>query len=104
MDKTICFVYTWKGLKADVKRVCKHCHVCQMSKNSSRKKFGLVPEKKREMFKWSRVNVDLWGPKIICNKNSKDYKIHVMTIVDPVTGWFELAQLKDKSNVFVCMK
>ena len=84
--KTICFVYTWIGLKADMKRVCKHCHVCQMNKNSGRKKFRLVPEKKREITKWSQVNVDLWGPKRICNKNSKHYKIHVITMIDSVTG------------------
>ena len=41
MKKTIRFVYTWKGLKADVKWVCKHCNVCQMSKNFGRKKFQL---------------------------------------------------------------
>ena len=90
MEKTICFVYTWKGLKNDAKRVCKHCHVCQMTDNSGRKKFGLVSEKKGEIIKWSRLNVDLWSPKTIQNKNCKDYKIHAMTMVDSVTRWFEL--------------
>ena len=51
MKKTICFVYTWKSLKADLKRVCKHCHMCQISKNLDRKKFGLVPEKKEKIIK-----------------------------------------------------
>ena len=27
-----------------------------------------------------------------------------MTMVDPVTGWFEMFQLKGKPNAFVCMK
>ena len=45
--------------------------------------------KRKKITKWSRVNVDLWGPKIIFNKNCKDYKIHVITRVDPLTGWFE---------------
>ena len=87
-----------------MKRVYKHCHTCQMSKNSGRKKYGLVPEKKGETTKWSQVNVDLWDPKTIRNKNGKDYKIHVMTMVDPVTRWFELSQLKDKPDTFVWMK
>ena len=52
----------------------------------------------------SRVNVDLLDPKIISNKNGKDYKIHVIAMVDPVTGWFELYQLKGKSNALMCMK
>ena len=101
MKKTIRFVYTWKGLKADVKQICKLCHVCQMSKNSGKKKFDLVPEKKGEITKWSQVNVDLWGPKTIRNKNGKNYHTHVMTMVDPVARWFELSQLKCKANAFV---
>ena len=87
-----------------MKRVCKHCHVCQTSKNSSRKKFGLVPEKKGEITKWSQVKLDLWGFKTVQNKNGKNYHIHVMTMVDPVTGWFKLSQLKGKPNVCICMK
>ena len=60
MEKIICFVCIMKGLKADVNRFCKHYHVCQMSKNSGRKRFGLVPENKGEITKWSQVKVDLW--------------------------------------------
>ena len=104
MERTIRFVYTWKGLHADVKRVCKHCHICHISKNAGRKKYGLVAEKTGEITKWSLVNVNLWGLKTTCNKNGKAYKIYVMTMVDPVTGWFELAQLRDKPNAFVVMK
>ena len=75
-----------------------------MSKNADRKKFGLVPEKIGEITKEIWVNVDLRGPKTIRNKSGKVYKIHVMTMIDPVTDWFELVQLKDKPNVFVVMK
>ena len=39
--------------------------------------------------RWNRVNVDLWGPKSIVNVNGYIYEIHIMTMVDPVTGWFE---------------
>ena len=37
--------------------------------------------------------MDLWGPKTVRNKNGWDYQIHVMTMINPVTGWFEQAQL-----------
>ena len=36
-------------------------------------------------------------------QNSKVYKIHVMIMVDPVTGWFELALLRNKPNAFMVM-
>ena len=54
--------------------------------------------------KWSWVNVDLWDPMTICNKNSRDYKKHVITMIDSVTGWFKLSQLKGTPDAFVYMK
>ena len=87
-----------------MKHACKHYHVCQISINSGRKKFCLAPEKRGEITKWSQVNIDLWGPKTVQNKNGKNYHIYMMTMVDPVTGWFELSRLKGKPDVFVCMK
>jgi hypothetical protein len=36
-----------------------------MSKKGGNKKYGLLQEKKGEVMKWSRVNVDLWGPKVL---------------------------------------
>ena len=41
------------------------------------------------------MNVDLWGPKTIRNKDGKTYKLHTMTMIDPTTGWFEIATLRD---------
>ena len=32
---------------------------------NKQEKDGILPEKKGEITKWSRVNVDLWGPKIV---------------------------------------
>ena len=39
---------------------------------------------------WSRCNVDLWGPKTI-KSGGKTYKMHLMTMIDPVSSWFECA-------------
>ena len=47
-----------------------------------------------ECVKWSRINVDLWGPAMIQN-NGQTHKIHVMIMIDPVTGWFEVARLRN---------
>lgn len=64
-----------------------------ISKKTNKNKYGLLPEKKGEITKWSRVNVDLFDPKTISNKNSFEYQLHVLTMVDPVTGWFKCCQL-----------
>ena len=45
------------------------------------------------MTKWSGANADLWGPKKVVNKNGYEHNIHIMTMIDPATGWFEHAQL-----------
>ena len=43
----------------------------------------------------NRVNVDLWGPKTIHNKDGNTYKLHAMTMIDLTTGWFEIATLRN---------
>jgi hypothetical protein len=54
-------------MQTQVKDRCKTCHECQMSKKGGNKKYGLLQEKKGEVIKWSRVNVDLWGPTSVDN-------------------------------------
>ena len=69
MKQSIKSVYTWTNLQKDVERHCKTCDVCQRCKQSCKIKYGLLPEKRGEITKFSRVNVDLWGPKTVKNKN-----------------------------------
>ena len=50
--------------------------------------------KKAEVTPWKRVNVDLVGPYNITPKNSnKSYEFRAMTMIDPVTCWFEMAPI-----------
>ena len=60
-----------------------------MCKREGKKKYGLLPAKTAESIRWNRVNVNLWGPKSVVNVNGFTYELHVITMVDPVTGWFE---------------
>ena len=46
----------------------------------------------------------LWGPKSIKNKNGFTYEIHIMTMVDPVTGWFERQQLYGTPTAYCCQE
>merc|ERR1712102_158455 len=93
MEENIRCLYTWPGLRSSVKACCKVCDKCQRCKTTKKVKYGLLPEKKGEVTKWSRVNVDLWGPESVVSKNGFTYEIHLMTMVAPVTGWFEKEQL-----------
>ena len=73
MEESIQSLYAWKSLRTDVLQYCKTCDICQRCKKTRRKKYGLSPEKVGEITKWSRVNVDLWGPKTVKNENGWDY-------------------------------
>ena len=51
---------------------------------------------------WKRVNVDLWGPKTVkyqripgTRRKKAKVVLHVLTMIDPATGWFECAALKN---------
>ena len=65
IEESIRSIYTRKGLQNDVINHCKPCDICQRCKRTRKKKYGFLPEKKGEIAKWSRVNVDLWGPKTV---------------------------------------
>jgi len=87
-----------------VQQYCKHCKTCQLFKKSGRKKYGKLPMKTAETTKWKRVNVDLWGPATVKNKNGTNYKIQVMTMIDPATGWFEVAALRNGPTALEAQK
>ena len=94
MDCTMRGVYTWLNMRQDIYEFCKTCPTCQKCKKSFNNKYGFLPQKEAESTKWSRVNLDCWGPKTVKNvHNGHDYEIRLLTMVDPVTGWFEYAQL-----------
>jgi len=71
------------------KAFCITCRTCQKFKKLT-KKYGKLPPKVAEEVIWSRCNVDLWGPKTI-KSDGETYKMHLMTMIDPVSSWFECA-------------
>lgn len=91
MEATIRQVFTWPGLKPRVEEWCRTCHSCQMFKKQ-RKKYGHLPAKKAETKPWWRVNVDCIGPYPV-RTPTKTYELRAMTMIDPATGWFEIARI-----------
>jgi hypothetical protein len=98
--------YTWKGMRKTVQDVCRRCASCQLNKTSTLK-MGVIPEKTVEEIPWERVCIDLVGPYTIGDDKRKDNvtTLHCLTMIDPVTGWFEIAQIPAKTadvviNVF----
>ena len=94
MEATIRQNFTWPGLTPQVEHWCKTCHQCQVFKKQ-RKKYGHLPPKSAETTPWSRVNVDFVGPYTVKVKKLK-YELRAMTMIDPATGWFEIAPIPAK--------
>ena len=60
------------------------------------KKYGHLPAKEAEELPWSRVNVDLIGPYVICTSTTT-HTLRVLTMINPVTNGFEVTAILDKS-------
>ena len=103
-EQTMRSVFAWRNMQNDIEAQFKHCHVCQRNKKTRKNKYGKIPKKLAEITKWRRVNVDCWGPKTINNKNKFTYQIYVMSMMDPVTGWVELAQLYGPPTAYKCQQ
>jgi len=96
MEATIRQIFTWPGLKPQVEEWCRTCHRCQIFKKQ-RKKYGHLPAKKAETKPWSRVNVDFIGPYPIRTPKGS-HELRAMTMIDPSTGWFEIARIISPSS------
>ena len=94
-EQTIRQHYWWCNLQEYVHQFCKTCAICQKTK-LSKKKYGHLPEKRAEANPWDVLCVDLIGPYKITRKGKSDLKLHCVTMIDPVTGWFEMKQIPDK--------
>jgi hypothetical protein len=75
---------------------CKKCSTCQKAKLTTIK-YGKLPAKEAESNPWDTLCVDLIGPYKIRRKEKKDLKLWCLTMIDPVTGWFKMQQIPNKT-------
>ena len=72
----------------------------QLNKRN-KKKYGHLPEKQAEAIPWDVLCVDLQGPYTICHKRKSTLTLWCVTMIDPATGWFEMAPFKNKQAITV---
>lgn len=80
---------TWPGIKRDIFRYCRSCHVCQMVKSRGGKPPGLMKPIDSER-PWQVATCDLMGP----FPRSKQGFTHLMVVVDHFSKWVELFPLR----------
>ena len=73
-----------------------NCDTCQCTKLPNYK-YGKLPAKLGEETPWNKICVDIIVPYFIRRKGKKE-NLHLkyVTIIDLVTGWFEMAQYEIK--------
>jgi transposase InsO family protein len=81
-------------LRNAVSEYVRTCDACQKSKKASRH-YGQVPAKQIETKPWEVLHIDLYGPKKIPRADGTVMEFKVMTMIDPVTGWFEMGSYDD---------
>lgn len=96
LEATIRQIYTWPKLREHVHQYCRSCDKCQRNKKQ-RKRYGHLPAKEAETTPWKRINVDLIGPYTVKSINDpesrKPRELRALTMIDPVTGWFEIKSI-----------
>ena len=95
-DITLHQHFDWKGPRTKFHDVCKKCQTCQRAKKTNQKCWKLPP-KQAETHPWDTLCVDLIGPYKIPGKRNPLLKLRYVMMIDPVTGWFEMAQIPDKT-------
>jgi hypothetical protein len=57
-----------------------------------------IPAKTPEEIPWERLCIGLIGPYKVGNpKKNDETTLHCLTMIDPVNGWFEIAEIPKKS-------
>ena len=88
----------WESMENYITASTKACLTGQKLRNKGRSEVNYH----KKIYQWYlvRLYVLIWyvGPYTITDKLSNDRIPHTMTFVDPATGWFEIAEILDKSR------
>ncbi len=95
MEETISATMYWHGMRAQIRRMVQTCQRCQKGKIRKRK-YGHLPPKEAVTRPWHTVCVDLVGPFELTDSKGTTMEVMLLTIIDPATGWVEIAELPTK--------
>jgi Integrase zinc binding domain len=95
MELTLGQHYCWVGMRKTILAVCKGCNICKRRK-ARNKSYGEIPPKPEpEIIPWHTLCIDLIGPYKI-GKGKNEATLHALTMINPATGWFEIAEINIK--------
>jgi hypothetical protein len=83
-------------MRKTILAVCKGCNICKRRK-ARNKSYGEIPPKPEpEIIPWHTLCIDLIGPYYKISKGKNDVTLHGLTMINPATGWFEIAEINIK--------
>jgi hypothetical protein len=82
-------------MRTDIERYIQKSCICQLCKNY-RKNYGYLSKQDINQGPWHTLCVNTIGPYSVSTKHDKELNLLAITISDPATGWFEVAEIKDK--------
>ena len=100
MIETLTAVMYWKNMRLHISKHVKTCDRCQRGKKH-KLKYGYIPPKIATTRPWKQVCVDLIGPYVIKAKGKSKLDFMCLTIIDPATSWFEIAELPHSDVEYV---
>ena len=69
--------------------------------NLPTKKYGELPTEIAEETPWNKICVDIIGPYKIRRKGTCLLILYYVTMIEPVTGWFEITQYNIKKAMMI---
>jgi transposase InsO family protein len=90
----------WPKMRDHITNYVKICPQCQRNKRQ-KTNYGLLPPKQAEATPWDTLCIDLIGPYKIRRKGMDPLVCRCVTMIDPATGWFEIAEYDDKRAITV---
>ncbi len=82
----------WKDMRTTIRSLTKSCRSCQINKRRSQK-YGHLPPKTVITNPWECLCVDLIGPYTLKGKDNFQIDFMALTMIDPASSWFEIAEL-----------
>ena len=101
MHKILVSILYWEKREDKIRKFIKQCPTCQRFKKKKRKKkiktYGKISPKNVELISCDTVCIDIVGPYTVTDQKGNDRNLNVVIFVDLATGWFEIAEITDKT-------
>jgi hypothetical protein len=91
-EETMKATMNWKGMRTSIRSLTKSCRACQVNKKW-KLKCGHLPPKTVITVPWRALCVDLIGPYTLNGRDGTIIDFMALTMIDPVTSWFEVVEL-----------